>query len=216
VPFGVAGFAAIKALSRRNDDPEHASRPFDADRDGFVIGEGAGIMVLESEEHAKARGANILCEFGGYGETCDAYHVVAPRPDGSGAATAMRIALQDAGLAEKDVDYFNAHGTSTKYNDIAESQALHSVFGEDMPLVSSTKSMIGHLLGAAGAVEAAACALSIMRNVIHPSINYDTPDPECKVNICANEAREQEVTAAMSNSLGFGGHNASIVLKKYA
>ena len=215
VPFGVAGFAAIKALSRRNDDPTRASRPFDADRDGFVVGEGAGIMVLESEEHAKARGADILCEVAGYGETCDAYHVVAPRPDGSGAASAMRIALDDAKVNVKDVDYFNAHGTSTKYNDIAESLALRSVFEDDMPPVSSTKSMIGHLLGAAGAVEAIACALSIRDGVMHPSINYETPDPECAVNIIANEAREADVAIVMSNSLGFGGHNASIVLKRH-
>jgi 3-oxoacyl-[acyl-carrier-protein] synthase II len=216
VPFGVAGFAAIKALSRRNDDPERASRPFDVDRDGFVLGEGAGIVVVEAEEHAKARGAEILLEFAGYGETCDAYHVTAPRPDGSGAASAMNIALKDAGLAPESVDYFNAHGTSTKYNDMAECQALIRVFGENAsPPVSSTKSMIGHLLGAAGAVEAVACAKSILTGVIHPSINYETPDPECPVNIVANEARETPVRVAMSNSLGFGGHNASIVVKAY-
>jgi 3-oxoacyl-[acyl-carrier-protein] synthase II len=216
VPFGVAGFAAIKALSRRNDDPERASRPFDRDRDGFVLGEGAGIVVLEAEEHAKARGAEILCEFAGYGETCDAYHVTAPRPDGSGAASAMNIALRDAGLPPESVDYFNAHGTSTKYNDMAECQALNRVFGENAsPPVSSTKSMIGHLLGAAGAVEAVACCKSILTGVIHPSINYENPDPECPVNIVANEAREAPVKVTMSNSLGFGGHNASIVVKAY-
>ncbi|HOJ34764.1 MAG TPA: beta-ketoacyl-ACP synthase II [Candidatus Hydrogenedentes bacterium] len=215
VPFGIAGFAAIKALSRRNDEPQRASRPFDLDRDGFVMGEGAGILVLESEEHARARGAEILGEVAGYGETCDAYHVVAPRPDGSGAAEAMKIALKDAGLAPEDVDYFNAHGTSTKYNDISESLALRTVFGDNMPLVSSTKSMIGHLLGAAGAVEAIACVQTIRTNIVHPSINYDTPDPECPVNIVANVALEKKVDVVMSNSLGFGGHNASIILKRY-
>ncbi len=215
VPFGIAGFAAIKALSRRNDEPERASRPFDLDRDGFVMGEGAGILVLESEEHARKRGAEIFAEVAGYGETCDAYHVVAPRPDGSGAADAMRIAIQDAGLAPSDVDYFNAHGTSTKYNDISESLALRTVFGDDMPLVSSTKSMIGHLLGAAGAVEAIACVQTIRTGIVHPSINYDTPDPECPVNIVANVAREEKVDVVMSNSLGFGGHNASIIIKRY-
>lgn len=213
--FGIVGFAAMKALSRRNDEPERASRPFDADRDGFVMSEGAGMLLLESEEHARARGAEVLCEVAGYGETCDAYHVVAPRPDGSGAAEAMRIAIEDAQLNPEDVDYFNAHGTSTKYNDIAESLALRAVFGHDMPPVSATKSMIGHLLGAAGAVEAIACILSILHGVIHPSINYETPDPECPVNVVASEAREARVDVAMSNSLGFGGHNASIVLKKY-
>lgn len=216
VPFGVAGFAAMKALSRRNEEPTRASRPFDADRDGFVMGEGAGIMVLESEEHAKARGAEILCEIAGYGETCDAYHVVAPRPDGSGASAAMQIALEEAGVNPEQVGYFNAHGTSTKYNDIAEAQALLTVFGEDMPPVSSSKSMIGHLLGAAGAVEAIICALTIKHKVMPPNINYETPDPECPVNIIADGAREANVEIAMSNSLGFGGHNASIVLKEYA
>lgn len=215
VPFGIAGFAAIKALSRRNDEPERASRPFDLDRDGFVMAEGAGILVLESEEHARARGADILCEIAGYGETCDAYHVVAPRPDGSGAADAMNIALRDAQLAPEDIDYFNAHGTSTKYNDISESLALRTVFGDKMPPVSSTKSMIGHLLGAAGAVEAIACVQTIRTGIMHPSINFETPDPECPVNVVANEAREADVAAVMSNSLGFGGHNASIILKRY-
>lgn len=215
VSFGIAGFAAIKALSRRNDDPEKASRPFDKDRDGFVIGEGAGILVLEEEEHAKARGAKILCRFAGYGETCDAYHVTAPRPDGSGAAGAMQRAIQDAGLTAADISYFNAHGTSTKYNDIAEALALRTVFGENSPPVSSTKSMIGHLLGAAGAVEAVACALTIMTNKMHPSLNYETPDPECEVNIITGQAKGGEVKAVMSNSLGFGGHNASLIMSRY-
>jgi 3-oxoacyl-[acyl-carrier-protein] synthase II len=214
-PFGMAGFCAMKALSRRNDDPAAASRPFDADRDGFVMGEGAGIIVLEAEEHARARGAEILGEYGGHGETCDAYHITSPLPDGSGAAAAMRIALADAGVAPGEVGYFNAHGTSTKYNDAAESLALRSVFGEAMPPVSSTKSMVGHLLGAAGAVEAIACWLAIRDGILPPSINYNTPDPDCQVNLVANEAREADVAIAMSNSLGFGGHNVSIIVKRY-
>ena len=215
VPFGLAGFAAMKALSCRNDEPERASRPFDLDRDGFVIAEGAGVLVLESEEHARARGTSILGELAGYGESCDAYHVTAPSPDGEGAVAAMRGALDDAGMNPSEVDYFNPHGTSTKYNDAAECLALRKVFGEASPPVSSTKSMVGHLLGAAGGVEAAVCLLSIRDGILHPSINYETPDPECPVNIVANEAQQAKVGAAMSNSLGFGGHNASIVLKRY-
>ncbi|HQE81483.1 MAG TPA: beta-ketoacyl-ACP synthase II [Candidatus Hydrogenedentes bacterium] len=215
VPICVAGFSSMKALSRRNDAPERASRPFDAERDGFVMGEGAGILVLESEAHARARGAEILGEIAGYAESCDAFHVTAPREDGSGAARAMRGALNDAQANPEDIHYFNAHGTSTKYNDIAESRALRTVFGEAMPPVSSNKSMIGHLLGAAGAVEAIATLLTIRRGVIPPSINYETPDPECPINIVANEARETDVEFAMSNSLGFGGHNASLIIKRY-
>jgi 3-oxoacyl-[acyl-carrier-protein] synthase II len=215
VPFGIAGFSAMKALSCRNDEPHRASRPFDVDRDGFVMAEGAGILVLESEEHAQARGANILGEVAGQGETCDAYHIVAPRPDGSGAEVAMKNALADAELEATDVDYFNAHGTSTKYNDMAEAQALKRVFGEQMPPVSSTKSMTGHLLGAAGAVEAIACLLAIRDGILPPNVNYDTPDPECLVNIVANEARQAPVKVAMSNSLGFGGHNSTLIFRKY-
>lgn len=215
VPMAVASFAAMKALSRRNDEPERASRPFDADRDGFVMGEGAGLLVLESEEHARARGAHILGVVAGYGESCDAYHITSPREDGSGAVQAMRLALQEADLAPTDVDYFNAHGTSTKYNDIAESLALRTVFGDNMPPVSSTKSMIGHLLGAAGAVEAIVCLLAIRDGILPPSINYDTPDPECPVNLVANTARPAPVAVAMSNSLGFGGHNSSLVLRRH-
>lgn len=215
VPFGIAGFSAIRALSRRNDEPERASRPFDLDRDGFVQGEGAGAVVLESEEHAKSRGATILAEVVGYGETCDAYHITAPRPDGSGAAGAMNAALLDADMAPGEVDYFNAHGTSTKYNENAEALALRAVFGEDMPPVNSTKSMIGHLLGAAGAVEAIACVKTIETGIMHPSINFDTPDPECIVNLIANKAQKKQVGVAMSNSLGFGGHNASIIIRRY-
>lgn len=215
VSFGMAGFSALKVLSCRNDAPERASRPFDADRDGFVMGEGAGILVLESQEHARKRGAQILGEVAGYGESCDAYHITAPRPDGSGAVAAMEAALRDARMDPSEVDYFNAHGTSTKYNDMSEALALKTVFGEDMPPVSSTKSMIGHLLGAAGAVEAVACLLAIRDGILPPSINYETPDPECMVNLVANEAREADTAVAMSNSLGFGGHNASIILKPY-
>jgi 3-oxoacyl-[acyl-carrier-protein] synthase II len=215
VPICLAGFSSMKALSRRNDDPERASRPFDADRDGFVMGEGAGVLILESEAHAKARGAEILGEVAGYAESCDAFHVTAPREDGSGAARAMQGALDDAGVNAGDIGYFNAHGTSTKYNDLAESRALLTVFGEAMPPVSSTKSMIGHLLGAAGAVEAIATLMTLREGVIPPNINYETPDPECPVNVVANEAREADVAIAMSNSLGFGGHNSSLILKRY-
>jgi 3-oxoacyl-[acyl-carrier-protein] synthase II len=215
IPFGIAGFCALKALSTRNDEPERASRPFDMDRNGFVMGEGAGIMVLESEEHAKARGAEILGVIAGMGETCDAYHITAPRPDGSGVAAAMRAGLLEARLNPSDIDYFNAHGTSTKLNDAGECKALHEVFGENTPLSSSTKSMIGHLLGAAGGVEAVICLLSILHGVVPPNINYETPDPECQLNLVANVAREAKVAATMSNSLGFGGHNASIIITKY-
>lgn len=215
IPFGIAGFCAMRALSTRNDEPERASRPFDKDRNGFVMGEGAGMLVLESEEHARARGAEILGVVAGMGETCDAHHITAPRPDGSGVATAMNLGLEEAQLNPADIDYFNAHGTSTKLNDAGECMALHAVFGEETPLTSSTKSMIGHLLGAAGGVEAVICLLSIRDGVIPPNINYDTPDPECQLNLVANEAREAKVSAAMSNSLGFGGHNASIILTRY-
>jgi 3-oxoacyl-[acyl-carrier-protein] synthase II len=215
LPFGLAAFSAMRALSTRNDAPEKASRPFDRDRDGFVLSEGAGMLVLESESHARHRGAEILAELAGTGETCDAYHVVAPRPDGSGPAASMRLALENAGIHPGEVGYCNAHGTSTKLNDSAESQAFMEVFGPRMPPVSSTKSMIGHLLGAAGAVEAVACVLTIRYNTLHPSINYDTPDPECPVNLVANTAQEAKVDIALSNSLGFGGHNATLVFRRY-
>ncbi len=215
MPYGLAAFCAMRALSTRNDAPEKASRPFDADRDGFVMGEGAGALILESEAHARRRGAVILGTLAGYGETCDAYHVVAPRPDGAGPAAAMRLALEQAGVSPTEVDYCNAHGTSTKLNDAAESLAFRTVFGDTPPPVSSTKSMIGHLLGAAGAVEAIACLLSIRDNVMHPSVNYDTPDPDCPINLVANSAREDRVDIALSNSLGFGGHNATLVFRRY-
>ncbi len=214
-PFAMGGFCAMRAMSRRNDEPERASRPFDADRDGFVMGEGAGVVVLETEVHAKARGAEILAEIAGFGDTCDAYHITAPRPDGSGARAAMEAALTEAELDPGAIGYFNAHGTSTRHNDAAESLALRGVFGEGMPPVSSTKSMTGHLLGAAGAVEAIICVLVLLRGVLPPTINYETPDPECEINLVVNEAREGDVAIAMSNSLGFGGHNASLIVKKY-
>ena len=215
IPFALAGFAAMNALSTRNDEPERASRPFDAERNGFVMGEGAGVVVLESEAHAKARGAEIIAEVAGIGETCDAHHITSPLPDGSGAAAAMRAGLQQAGLNPEEVDYFNAHGTSTKLNDAGESLALKQVFGEKQPLVSSTKSMTGHLLGAAGAIETLACLLAIRDGVIPPNINYENPDPDCDVNLVANEAREAKVAIAMSNSLGFGGHNGSIIFRRH-
>ncbi len=215
IPYSLAAFSALRALSTRNDEPERASRPFDLDRDGFVMGEGAGMLVLESETHARKRGAAILGELAGSGETCDAYHVVAPRPDGSGPTQAMKRALQQAEISASLVDYCNAHGTSTKLNDAAEALAFQQVFGESLPPVSSTKSMIGHLLGAAGAVEAIVCLLSIRDNVLHPNINYETPDPECPVNVVSNTAREQKVDVVLSNSLGFGGHNATLVFRRY-
>ena len=217
-PTAFAGFCSMKAMSTRNDDPLHASRPFDADRDGFVLSEGAGFVVLEELEHAKARGAHILCELVGYGATDDAYHITSPIPGGEGGAKAMEFAIRDAGITPADITYINAHGTSTKYNDQFETEAIKSVFGESAKnvAVSSTKSMTGHMLGAAGAVEAIICAKAIEEGYIPATINYETPDPDCDLDIVPNVGREQEVTYAMSNSLGFGGHNATIVFKKYA
>ncbi|MBR0470861.1 MAG: beta-ketoacyl-[Clostridia bacterium] len=195
----------------------HASRPFDAERDGFVLGEGAGFVILEELEHAKARGAKIYAELAGYGATDDAYHITSPIPGGEGGAKAMELAIKDAGLEPKDITYINAHGTSTKYNDHFETDAIKSVFGDAAKTVavSSTKSMTGHLLGAAGGVEAIVCALAIKEGYIPATINYENPDPDCDLDIVPNRGREQEVTAAMSNSFGFGGDNATIVLKKY-
>lgn len=212
-----AGFCSMKAMSTNNDDPLHASRPFDAERDGFVLSEGAGFVVLEELEHAKKRGANIICELVGYGATDDAYHITSPIPGGEGGAKAMELAIKDAGVKPEDITYINAHGTSTKYNDHFETQAIKSVFGDSAKnvAVSSTKSMTGHLLGAAGGVEAIICALAIKEGYIPPTINYKTPDPDCDLDIVPNVGRECEVKYAMSNSLGFGGHNATIVLKKY-
>lgn len=215
--LSMTGFCAMKAMSTRNDDPQGASRPFDMERDGFVLSEGSGILVLESMEHAQARGAKIYGEVAGYGCTADAYHITAPAPDGAYAARAMALALEDADLEAGDVDYINAHGTSTDLNDKLETMAIKQVFGEraaQIP-ISSTKSMTGHLLGAAGAVEAIACLLTINRGIIPPTINYETPDPECDLDYVPNQARQAQVRVALSNSFGFGGHNATIILKAF-
>lgn len=214
--MSVAGFCANTALST-NPDPQTASRPFDKNRDGFVIGEGAGLVVLEELEHALARGAHIYAEIVGYGSTGDAYHITAPAPAGEGGARAMKMALDDGGLTPEDIDYINAHGTSTDYNDKFETLAVKEVFGEHAYklAISSTKSMTGHLLGAAGGVEAIFSILAIQDSILPPTINYETPDPECDLDYVVNEAREREIKAVMSNSLGFGGHNATIVFKKY-
>ncbi len=213
-PLGIAGFAAARALSTRNDDPQRASRPFDVARDGFVMGEGAGILVLEEWERAVARGACIYGELSGYGATADAYHITAPEPDGDGAIRAMRHALARAGLAPADIGYINAHGTSTPQGDVIETRAVKAVFGENSPPVSSTKSMTGHLLGGAGAVEAVACALVLTHDLLPPTINLDEPDPECDLDYVAHTARPAHVDAVMSNSFGFGGHNATIVMTR--
>lgn len=216
-PMTIAGFANMKALSARNESPETASRPFDGSRDGFVLGEGAGVVVLETLEHALGRGANIIAEVVGFGQSGDAYHLTAPAPEGAGAQLAMRHALADAGIAATDVDYINAHGTSTPMNDQYETQALKTVFGEHaykLP-ISSTKSMVGHLLGAAGAIEAGFCVQAIGDGVIPPTINYSTPDPDCDLDYTPNTARTLAVTVALTNSLGFGGHNASLVFRRF-
>ena len=216
-PTAFAGFCNMKAMSTRNDDPQHASRPFDAERDGFVLSEGAGFVILEELEHAKKRGANIICELVGYGATDDAYHITSPIPGGEGGAMAMKLAMKDAGVSPEEITYINAHGTSTKYNDHFETDAIKNAFGDAAykVAVSSTKSMTGHMLGAAGAVEAVICAKAIEEGFIPPTINYVNPDPDCDLDIVPNEGRNCEVKYAMSNSLGFGGHNATIVLKKY-
>ena len=216
-PLAVAGFCSMKAVSTRNEAPEKASRPFDAQRDGFIIGEGSGILVIESLEHALQRGARICAEIVGYGSTCDAYHMTAPDPSGEGAANAMREALADAGIAPEAVDYINAHATSTPLGDKSEVLAIKKVFGEHAYklAVSSTKSMTGHLLGAAGGLEAAVCILAIDRGEIPPTINYETPDPDCDLDCVPNVARKTAVNVALSNSFGFGGHNATLVFKKY-
>jgi beta-ketoacyl-acyl-carrier-protein synthase II len=214
---GISAFNAIRALSTRNDAPEKASRPFDRDRDGFVPGEGAGILVLESVEHATNRGARIYGEVLGYALTCDAFHQVAPDETGEAPARAVTLAMADAGIEPKDIDYVNAHGTSTQLNDAGETKALKIALGEHAykVAISSTKSMIGHLLGAAGAVEAIATLLTINRGVIHPTINYENPDPACDLDYVPNQARRKDVRIAISNGFGFGGHNAVVVLKKY-
>ena len=215
-PIAIAGFNAVKALSRRNDAPARASRPFDAQRDGFVIGEGAGVVVLETEEHLERRGAVPLVELTGYGCTSDAHHITEPAPGGEGAARAMRAALAGAGLSPADIDYINAHGTSTYFNDKFETMAIKAVFGEvaHRVAISSTKSMTGHLLGAAGAVEAIVAILAVQRGVVPPTINLEHPDPECDLDYVPNQAREVRVRHAMSNSFGFGGHNAVLVFSQ--
>jgi 3-oxoacyl-[acyl-carrier-protein] synthase II len=215
-PLGVAGFASAKALSFRNDDPATASRPFDAERNGFVIGEGAGVLVLEALEHAQARGATILAEVVGYGTTCDAHHITAPAPGGSGGAEAIRLALVDARLAPEAVDYINAHGTSTQANDSNETAAIKTALGEHayrIP-VSSTKSMTGHLLGGSGGIEAVASVLAITHNLVPPTINYSNPDPACDLDVVPNEAREHNVNVVLSNSFGFGGHNVCLAFRR--
>ncbi|MGD0251492.1 MAG: beta-ketoacyl-ACP synthase II [Verrucomicrobiota bacterium] len=217
VSIGIGGFCAMKAMSRRNDDPKHASRPFDRERDGFVMGEGAGVVVLEELEHAKKRGAKIYCEIVGYGNTADAYHLTAPSPDGEGAARCMKMALKTGGLNLEDVSYINAHGTSTPQGDACETLAIKTVFGQYAKniAVSSTKGATGHMLGAAGAVEMSVCALAIKHGVVPPTINYQVPDPECDLDYVPNTARELKVNAVINNSFGFGGHNASIAAKKF-
>jgi 3-oxoacyl-[acyl-carrier-protein] synthase II len=217
VEFALAGFTSSKAVSRRNDDPEGASRPFDADRDGFVMGEGAATLILEERERAIARGADIYAEVLGYGMSADGYHITLPRPGGAGAARSMQHALDNASLAATDIDYINAHGTSTRANDTTETEAIKTVFGDAayrVP-VSSTKSMIGHLLGGAGAIESLACIFAIRDGVVPPTINYTTPDPECDLDYVPNQAREVAVDAALSNSFGFGGTNATLLLRRF-
>jgi 3-oxoacyl-[acyl-carrier-protein] synthase II len=218
IPVGVAAFAAMKALSTRNDDPHAASRPWDRDRDGFVMGEGAGVVVVEELEHAKARGAKIYCELTGYGLSADAYHMTAPPPDGEGAVRAMQMALDHAKTTADQVDYVNAHATSTGLGDVCETRAIKTVFGDHARKVSisSTKSMTGHLLGGAGVVELAACALAIRDSVIPPTINLENPDEGCDLDYTPNVAKEKSVRVALNNSFGFGGHNATLVVAKFA
>ncbi len=216
-PLGFGGFCAMKALTTRNDDPKGASRPFDRDRDGFLMAEGSGIVVLEELEYAKKRGANIYAEMVGYGMSGDAYHMTAPDPKGEGGARCMRLALEDGGINPEEVGYINAHGTSTPMNDKVETLAIKTVFKEyaKKVAVSSTKSMTGHLLGAAGGIECAAAALAIKEGIIPPTINYTTPDPDCDLDYVPNTARKKQINVAMSNSLGFGGHNVTLVLKRF-
>jgi 3-oxoacyl-[acyl-carrier-protein] synthase II len=216
-PLGIGGFCAMKAMSTRNAEPRRASRPFDAGRDGFVMGEGAGVVVLEELEHARARGARIYCEVVGYGNTADAHHMTAPAPGGEGAARCMRMALRSAGLHPEDITYINAHGTSTPQGDLCETQAIKTVFGDHARklAVSSTKGATGHMLGAAGAVEMAICAKAIQTGVVPPTINLDEPDPACDLDYVPHTAREMPVHAIVNNSFGFGGHNASIVARRF-
>jgi len=216
-PLGIGGFCAMKAMSTRNAEPKRASRPFDVDRDGFVMGEGAGVVVLEELGHARARGARIYCEVAGYGNTADAYHMTAPSPGGEGAARCMRMALRSAGLRPEEVSYVNAHGTSTPQGDICESQAIKTVFGDHARrlVVNSTKGATGHMLGAAGAVEMIVCAKAIQVGVVPPTLNLDQPDPECDLDYAPHTARELKVEAALNNSFGFGGHNASVIVRRF-
>lgn len=218
-PLGLGGFCALRALSTNNDDPQGASRPFDANRDGFVIAEGAGVVVLEELERARRRGARIYAEVAGYGRTCDAHHITAPLDDGREGARAMSLAIDDAHLTPDDIDYISAHGTSTKLNDRGETLAIKRALGEDRArkvAISSAKSMTGHMLGAAGGMETIACALTLSRGVVHPTINYATPDPDCDLDYVPNIAREMNVRACLNNSLGFGGHNATVCMKQMA
>lgn len=216
-PLALAGFCAMRALSTRNEDPKGASRPFDKDRDGFVMGEGAGILILEDYEHAIKRDANILAEVVGYGLTADAYHITAPAPEGEGAARAMALAIQDAGIEPNMIDYINAHGTSTPYNDEFETMAIKTVFGDHAYklCISSTKSMTGHLLGASGGIEAVATVLSLVNQYVHPTINYETADPNCDLDYVPNNGRKTNIQYAISNSFGFGGQNASLLFKRF-
>jgi 3-oxoacyl-[acyl-carrier-protein] synthase II len=213
--IGLAAFDSMRALSRRNDEPERASRPFDAGRDGFILAEAAGVLVLESLEHAQRRDARIHAELVGYGATADAYHITAPSEGGEGAARAIRLALKRSGLQPGDIGYINAHGTSTPHNDRTETQAIKAVFGEQAPPVSSTKSMTGHLIGASGAVEAIVCIKAIQEGCLPPTINYEQPDPDCDLDYVPNVKRPARIDAAISNSLGFGGHNNALILKRF-
>jgi 3-oxoacyl-[acyl-carrier-protein] synthase II len=217
VPIGIGGFCAMRAMSTRNDDPKHASRPFDKERDGFVMGEGAGVIMMEELEHAKARGAKIYCEITGYGNTADAHHLTAPSPGGEGASRCMKMAMRHSGLNPEDVSYINAHGTSTPQGDIAETEAIKTVFGSHAKklAVSSTKGATGHMLGAAGAVETIVCAKAIQTDIAPPTINYQVPDPACDLDYVPNTARPMKINAIINNSFGFGGHNASIAAKKF-
>lgn len=216
-PLALGGFCAMRALSTRNHEPEKASRPFDLERDGFVMGEGAGMLILEELTQALERGAEVYAEMAGYGLSGDAYHVSAPEPNGEGAISCMGMAIKDAGIDPKDIDYINAHGTSTKLNDLSENKAIKAVFGEHAHklAISSTKSMIGHVLGGAGGIEAVYTVLAIKHGIIPPTINYETPDPECDLDYVPNEARKAKIDVAISNSLGFGGHNVTLVVKRF-
>jgi 3-oxoacyl-[acyl-carrier-protein] synthase II len=218
IPLGIGGFGAMKALSTRNDEPTKASRPFDRDRDGFVMGEGAGILLIEELQHALKRGAPIYCEIAGYGLSADAFHMTSPLPDGEGASRCMRMAMEKGRINPDEVDYINAHGTSTGVGDICETKAIKATFGAHAHkglAVSSTKSMTGHLLGAAGSVETAVCALAIRDSIVPPTINLDNPDPECDLDYVPHKAREKKVRIAVNNSFGFGGHNATIIVREY-